>query len=218
MSARILTVVIVLVIASAAAAQYTPGGVPIGAYGSGGYGWGGHSSTYAEGVQRGYADMLRSQGMANLLNSEASKNYEDARKKYMENRMQATQTYFEMRRYNTEARRAEKASPLSMEGYVRLARQQAPAQLSTSQLDPLTGTINWPAQLRQPEYAALRASVEKLFHDRAAGVADPTAIAKACEAFQDQLKADISKFPGANEYTAAKNFLSSLSYVSRSPV
>src|SRR5688572_29419390 len=126
---------------SAARAQFFSGGD-----------WGYHSSTYEEGVQRGFADFVRSAGQAQLLNSEAAKNYEDARKKYLENRLVATQTYFDARRMNQEARRSERSPPLSMEAYARLARQQAPDRLSVSQLDPLTGTITWPQPLLRPDY------------------------------------------------------------------
>jgi hypothetical protein len=203
---------IVLVSAAAAAAQYPPG-YGYG-YGGGGYG---HASTLEEGIQRGYADVVRSTGMANLLNSQAAQGFETARSQYLDNRMKATQTYFEMRRYNTEARRADRPSPLSQEGYVRLARQQAPAQLSTSQLDPLTGTITWTMTLRKPEYAALRAPIEKLFHERASGYADASAIDKAIDTFETQLKADLPMF-APNDYLAGKNFLASLKYAAHSPI
>ncbi len=208
MPAKLTALLIVLVLAAPAAAQY--------GYGYG-YPYGGHASTYGEGVQRGYADVVRSYGMANLLNSEAAKNYEDARKSYLDNRLRATQTYFEMRRYNQEARRAARPSPLSMEGYVRLARQTAPAQLTTSQLDPLTGAIGWPAALQKSEYAPVRAKLERLFHDRAGGLAVYGEIDKAVEAFQAELMADLAEF-AANDYLAAKNFLTSLAYVGRSPI
>jgi len=210
-----LATLVVLVSAAIAAAQYVPGGAaaPYVYGGGGGYGWG-HASTVEEGVQRGYADILRSQGMANLLNSQAAQGFEAARKDYLQNRMLATQTYFEMRRYNTEARRAERPSPLSMEGYVRLAHQQAPAQLSTSQLDPLTGAINWPAPLRKNEYAELRKKVEALYRNWAAGLADYAAIDAVAKEFQDVLQADLPNF-AANDYLAAKNFLASLSYAAR---
>ena len=212
----ILVALVVLISAGVAAAQYVPGGVPAGGgYGGGygGYGYG-HASTAEEGVQRGYADILRSQGMANLLNSQAAQGFEAARKDYMANRMLATQTYFEMRRYNTEARRAERPSPLSMEGYVRLAHQQAPAQLSTSQLDPLTGMINWPVPLQKNEYAELRKKVEGLYRDWAAGLTDYAAVDKVSQEFQERLKTDLPNF-AANDYLAAKNFLTSLSYAAR---
>jgi hypothetical protein len=176
--------------------------------------WGYHSSTLEEGIQRGYADVVRSQGMANLLNSQAATQFEQARKSYIENQLKATQTYFEMRRYNTEARRAERSTPLSTEQYVRLARDQAPDSLTPTQLDPLTGTIGWPAALRQPQYAAFRTRLDKLLQDRASGYLVFGEIQKACEEFQAQLKADLPNF-SANDYVAAKKFLDSLAFAAR---
>jgi hypothetical protein len=173
-----------------------------------------YSSTLEEGMQRGYADVVRSYGMANLLNSQAANQIEQARKAYMENRLRATQTYFEMRRYNTEARRAEQGTPLSMEQYVRLARQQAPEPLTATQLDPLTGTVSWPALLRTPAYEPFRLRIERLFQDRATGYIVYGEIQQAIEDFAAQLKDDIMKFP-ANDYVAAKKFLDSLAWAAR---
>jgi hypothetical protein len=172
------------------------------------------SSTYEEGVQRGYADIIRSHGMNNLLTSQAAVQIEQARKAYIENQMKATQTYFEMRRYNTEARRASRSTPLSMEQYVRLARQQAPEPLTTSQLDPLTGAIGWPAPLRQPKYEALRRRIDRLFQDRATGYIVYGEIEKACQELEALLKEDVMQFP-ANDYLAAKKFLDSLAWAAR---
>ena len=173
-----------------------------------------HSSTLEEGVQRGYADVVRSQGMANLLNSQAAGQYEQARKQYIENQLSATQTYFEMRRYNTEARRAERGTPLSTEQYVRLAREQAPEPLTATQLDPLTGAMSWPAPLRVPPYEPFRRRIERLFQDRATGYIVYGDIQKAIQEFAAQLKADLEKFP-ANDYVAAKKFLESLAWAAR---
>ncbi len=140
------------------------------------------------------------------------KNYEDARKKYLENRLQATQTYFDMRRLNAEARRSERSLPLSLEAYQRLARQQAPERLSVSQLDPLTGTIVWPAPLRRPEYQAPREELERLYVERANGVdLNYDDIQVACDRFQEQIKADLDKFD-PNDFIRAKKFIDSLSY------
>src|SRR5262249_13148099 len=61
-STRLIAVLIVLAPATALQAQFFDN-------------WGGvsyHSSTVEEGIQRGYADVVRSQGMANLLNSQAA--------------------------------------------------------------------------------------------------------------------------------------------------
>lgn len=171
-----------------------------------------YSSTLEEGAQRGYADIVRSRGMANLMNSQAAKEYELARREYLDNRLKATQTYFEMRRYNQEARAAERSSPLSTEQYVRLAHEQAPARLSVSQLDPFTGQIVWPAGLRRKEYAELTSRIDSLFAMRAKGtVLANDEIQTACDELIERLKADLSKFK-SNEYIQAKNFVSSLSY------
>ncbi|HEX5104930.1 MAG TPA: hypothetical protein VFV87_14015 [Pirellulaceae bacterium] len=203
-------IVLIAIACSPASAQYYGGGW-------GGGGWGYHSSTLEEGIQRGYADVVRSQGMANLLNSQAAINLQDADKKYLENRLTATQTYFEMRRYNQEARRAERSSPLSNEQYVRLARQQAPARLSVSQLDPFTGQINWPSPLRREKYDALRGQIETLFQAQAEGtiLADDE-IGQKCDELLAALKDDIATFK-QTDYIAAKNFVTSLAYEARFP-
>jgi hypothetical protein len=199
---RLVAALLVVLPISAAQAQW---------YG-GGYGY--HSSTLEEGVQRGYADVVRSYGMANLLNSQAAGQFEDARKTYIENQLKATQTYFEMRRYNTEARRAERGTPLSTEQYVRIAREQAPEQLTATQLDPLTGMVNWPVALRQPAYEEFRHRIDRLFQDRASGYSVYGAVQKACEELAARLKADVDKIP-ANDYVTAKKFLDSLAWAAR---
>ncbi len=192
---------------------YRPGGYS--GYVPGGVSWQRHASTFEEGAQRGYADVVRSYGMANLLNSEAARNYEQARRDYMENRLKAAQTYFDMRSYNESQRHAMRSPPLSMEQYVRLARQLAPDRLSVSQLDPFTGTINWPPTLRRPEYAEHREKIERLFQSRAQGtVLVHGQIAKAVEEFGVVLKADMGTFKQP-EYVVAKNFLDSLAYESQ---
>jgi hypothetical protein len=172
------------------------------------------SSTLEEGIQRGHADVVRSYGMANLLNSQAANQMEQARKVYIENRLKATQTYFEMRRYNEEARRASRSTPLSMEQYVRLAREQAPDPLTATQLDPLTGTISWPAPLRAPAYEPFRQRIERLFQDRATGYVVYGEIQKAVLEFQDMLKQQVDSLP-ANDYVGAKKFLDSLVWAAR---
>lgn len=206
MSLRLASLLFFLVLATRAQGQYYDG------YGTGAYSY--HASTAEEGVQRGYADIVRSQGMANLLNSQAAKEWEGARKEYIDNRLRATQTYFEMRRVNAEYQNANRPSPLSMESYVRLARQQAPDPLSTSQLDALSGAIGWPAALRKPEYDALRQQLDKLFQQRAGGFLDYQGIHDTCEKMLTLLKAEVMALP-SNEYLAARKFIESLDYTAR---
>jgi hypothetical protein len=202
LSTRFTFSLLVLALAATASAQY------------GGWGGGYHSSTLEEGIQRGAADLVRSQGMANLYNAQAATQFEQGRSQYIENNLKATQTYFEMKRVNDEYRRSKDTSPLSMEQYVRIARQQAPDPLGTSQLDPLTGAIGWPMSLRKPEYDALRKKIESLFQRRASGYADYSGLAAACTEFLDQLKTDLPKFD-PNDYVKAKKFLESLTFAAR---
>jgi hypothetical protein len=174
-----------------------------------------HSSTEIEGTQRGFADFIRSAGAASLLNSEATSKYEDARKKYLENRLQATQTYFDMRRINAEARRSQRSLPLSLEAYQRLARQQAPERLSVSQLDPLTGTISWPVVLQRADYQVEREELERLYRERATGVQyHYDGIQTATDRFLERLKTDVNQFE-PNDFIRAKKFVESLAYETR---
>jgi hypothetical protein len=202
-SKRLGWLLLIAALASAVQAQYNEGWYPQS-----------HSSTAEEGIQRGYADIVRSQGMANLMNSKAAKEYELARREYLDNRLKATQVYFDMRRTNAEARKATRSSPLSHEQYVRLAKEEAPDGLTTSQLDPLTGYIRWPAPLTKPEYAAARQALDKLFKDRAAGFAPPGGIQAACDELSKQLRADLQKFT-PNDFLVAKKFVDSLAYAAR---
>jgi hypothetical protein len=198
-TARFATMLLVLVASSPVYAQYGGWSSPV------------YSSTYEEGVQRGAGELVRSRAMANLLNSEAARSFEDARREYLENRLRATQTYFEMRRYNQEARRAERSPPLSMEQYVRIARELAPERLTNTQLDPLTGAVSWPLPLTRPEYQPYRQRIERLLQDRAAGFVVYGELRRVVEEFRAQLEADIDAYP-SNDFIAANNFLRSLSY------
>jgi hypothetical protein len=95
---------------------------------------------------------------------------------------------------------------------VRLARQQAPARLSVSQLDPFTGKVTWPAALRRPAYDKFRGQIDTLFHAHATGTDLATGeINDLVSAWIEQLKADISSFR-QTEYIAARNFLTSLAF------
>jgi len=176
--------------------------------------WGYHSSTLEEGIQRGYADVVRSQGMARLLNSKAATEYEAARRAYIENQLKATQTYFEMRRYNDSARAAARSTPLSNEEYVRIAREQAPDQLTATQLDPLTGAIGWPVALRAEAYRPFRERLEKLFHDRSTGYPVYNEILTAVQDFQTRFREDIMRMP-ANDFVSGRRFLDSLAFAAR---
>jgi hypothetical protein len=79
-------------------------------FGGFGFNRGGYASTAAQGADYGMSEMMRAQGYQNLQNSEAAKNWEDAKTLEIQNRLRWTETYFDMRKENRE-KRAEENGP-----------------------------------------------------------------------------------------------------------
>jgi hypothetical protein len=181
-----------------------------GAWGSGGWG---HASTAEEGAARGMADLTRSAGMANLMNSEAAINMQEANRKYMENRVYGTDAYFEMRRMNREARAAESGPRPTQDDLVRFARARAPSPLSVNDLDPYSGQVSWPSILREEPYAEQRQTVDSLFTERAmvGQLTSPQRIQvqQAIQAMQNTLRSRINDYP-PQQYAQTRAFLVSL--------
>jgi hypothetical protein len=176
----------------------------------------------------GFADVVRSAGVYNLLTSEAAINWEKARKLAIDNRLHWTQTYFEMRRINREARRAAYLAlnpPHTQEDFIRYAQADAPKRLSSSQLDPITGYLAWPRLLLRPEFAELRRDLEKLFALRATaggaiGNEAYDQILYLVEIMQRKLQDSVGTVKGAaaaNDYLQARKFLESLAHEARFP-
>jgi hypothetical protein len=183
-------------------------------YGSGYH----HASTYEEGVQRGMADIIRSKGAANLMNSEAMKNVEDARRKYIDNRVHGTEKYFEMRSINKRAREAERGPRPSMEDVIRYSSTRKPNRLSPSELDPLTGDITWPGVLRDSQYEQDRKKLEDLYSARAfSGFLSGDQLMQVDSSIKSilgELGKNVKVYPPTS-WTQAKSFLESLQYESR---
>ncbi len=185
-------------------------------YGFGGFG----ASTAAESYQRGFADVVRSAGQANLMDSMAAQNYEQARAMDIENRLKWTESYYQMRQANR-AYRASKRSPrLSQEEIVRIARAGLPNRLTATQLDPLTGQLNWPIILRDPQYAPEREELDKLFEARAAASSLSPNLYQDVQRYTGSLLAALKKNIkeySANDWLGAKKFVESVAYDVRFP-
>lgn len=180
--------------------------------------WGGgysRASTAQESAARGMADVIRSSGAANLMNSEAAKNLEDARKKNIENRLQWTETYFQMKQVNEQARAAKRRPAPSVEQLVRRSREQLPARLTPRQLDPVTGEIQWPEPFGSAEFESYRQQIEQLFAIRAAeGVLDPEQLLQVRQLTQQMLgvlQQQARTLPSSVTIPARK-FIESLAY------
>lgn len=178
-----------------------------------------HASTVEEGVQRGFADVVRSRGLKNLLDSEAAINWEDARRRYMDNRVYGTQKYFEMREINRQARAAERGPRPTMQQLIRYSDARIPDRLESSELDPLIGTINWPGPLRGDDFKADRVALEELYSQRAAqGYLNDEQLMtarKLIDSMNGTLAAKVKAGTiSGTPYGEAKSFIRSLSYES----
>ncbi|NQU21815.1 MAG: hypothetical protein HQ567_11080 [Candidatus Nealsonbacteria bacterium] len=189
-------------------------------YVGGGYGGGYHASTAAEGQLRGMGDLVRSKGEANLSNSAAAINYTVAQSNAIQNKAAYTETYFEMRRANKAYRAAEKGPKPTMEQLVRLAQDGAPKRLSPSELDTVTGSVNWPRALQADSFANQRTSLEAAFARRGTnsviGTKDYTLVRNETTAMLADLKKQVRDMP-PQEYSNARKFLESLAYEATQP-
>ncbi len=165
--------------------------------------------------------MVRSVGDANLRNSLAARNYEEARSRNLDNRLKYAETYFAKRRANEDYKESMR-KPVTSEQLFRMRQSQKPKRLATTQLDPVTGRIDWPVLLQKEDFDQQRAELEKLFAARAShdhiSLDDYTKIQQAYEKMQEQLSEIIKDVP-PQDYVRAKSFLKSLAYeCSYSPV
>ena len=188
---------------------YAPPGYGYGYYQAG-------AATAEESWARGMSDVIRSAGEANLNNSAAAINYSEAQSMQMENQLQYTETYFEMRRINREARAAEQGPPVTAEQAARIASERMPDRLSVSQLDPVSGAIRWPMILRSDAFAEDRDAIDALSNDRAetGGSIGPDTYQELqthIRSMQSTLKG-MARDVEPDIYLSGKNFLDSLAY------
>ena len=144
-----------------------PVAAQMGGMGRRGWGGGNFASTAQQGADYGMASMMKAQGYQNLQNSEAAKNLQSAQSMQIDNRKKWTETYFDMRKTNREARSDEAPSKISHEDAIRLAKSVAPPRLSSTQLDPVTGHIQYPLVLQDSIFTPYRSELDSLFAGRA---------------------------------------------------
>jgi len=205
----------------ATAAAVLPSHEALAQLGGFGFNRGGYASTAQQGDDYGMSEMMRAQGYQNLQNSEAAKNWEDAKTVDIQNRLRWTETYFEMRKVNKEKRAEEDGPPVTQEQAIRMAAQKMPARLRSTQLDPATGHIEYPPLLTDDGYKQYREKLDTLFAHRAASggsipYSDYQAIQQTVGQFIDALTRRINEYT-AGDFGRAKNFLDSLGSEARMP-
>ncbi|MBM3953075.1 MAG: hypothetical protein FJ309_00395 [Planctomycetes bacterium] len=189
----------------------------------GGWGYGsGMAVTAGQAADYGYSAVINSEGQANLSNSEAAKNWEQAKSMEIDNRAKWTETYFDMRRTNREKRAEEEGPRVTQEQAIRIAKMATPPRLDSTQLDPLTGHIEYPLVLRDGRFAENRSQLDSLFAHRAStqgsiDFEDHRKIRQTVSNFIDALKAHVNDY-SANDYGRARTFLDSLLHELRFPI
>jgi hypothetical protein len=186
------------------------------AYGGGGYG--GQFTqdpvtAYATAYYSGMSNLLRSQGFYDVEESQAMINSERARTKYIDNQQKLFYVRQSQKRaglvahsQDREIRRADRAR---QEEFYAAHRLQP---LSHEQLDPWSGTIQWPAALLQSEFDELRSSLDELFGQKARGYEKSTVASKIDQNVQemrDLLRSQILTIP-LHDYSEARKFLDSM--------
>jgi hypothetical protein len=210
-----LSLAVIVMVASAAA-------VPAAAqWGGFGYNRGGYASTAGQAAAYGMSEMMRAQGYLNMQNSEAAKNWEDAKTLEIQNRMRWTETYFEMRKTNRDARAAEAGPSVTHDQAIRMAKMGAPPRLVSTQLDPVTGHIEYPMVLQDDVFTPYREELDALFAKRAStggsiSFNEFQAIQSTVSDFSAALKEHVGKYP-AGEYGRARTFLDSLRHEASMP-
>jgi hypothetical protein len=126
-----------------------------------------------------------------------------------------------MRKTNREARAAEAGPPVTQEQAIRMAKMAAPSRLNSTQLDPVTGHINYPIVLMDTPYTPYREHLDGLFADRAASGGSISYekfqdIQTTVSQFIDALKSNVKKY-AAGDYGTARTFLDSLAHEARMP-
>lgn len=189
----------------------------------GGFGFnrGGYASTAGQAAAYGMSEQMRAQGAQNLDNSEAAKNWQEAKTQEIQNRLRWTETYFEMRKTNREAQAAEAGPHVTHEQTIRMAKMGMPPRLGSTQLDPVTGHIEYPMVLTAPQFTSYRNELDRLFADRASSggsmqLEQFQQIQRTVSKFIDALKDNINDF-SAGDYGRARTFLDSIANEARFP-
>ena len=190
----------------------------VGMYGGGmgfGYGGGGVGSTVAGSAMTGMSNVISAKGSYNLSTSAAAVNMTQAQSQEIKNHQQYTDAYFDMRATNKAARSAEEGPRVTAEQVARMAHEAAPKQLSPSEINDVTGKVNWPEALQEDIFAADRKKLEDLFASfsqlGSLNYSDQTKARTIINDMNKLLKGQVRSIPGP-VYVTCKKFLEGLMF------
>lgn len=180
------------------------------------------SSTFAEGVQRGYASVLRGAGELAYMDSLAAINYQEAFRKALDNRVAYTKAAMEIKAMRAEYRERYAPRPFVGEARKRAIEYYLPKKLTATQFNADTSEIVWPHILRQAEYAPICNEINQVFKARTfdnSGDGSPTqlTIDKLTKSLAALLRENINSM-SAEQYIYASEFIRSLNLEGKSVV
>jgi hypothetical protein len=179
------------------------------------------ASTYEEGVLRGWADVGRSVGEARYNTALALVHREEAIRRRLENRKQAVEDYFQIRRFNKNMRFQTVERP-TQEELSKISASRLPNRMSGDQYQPTTGAIVWPNVLRSETFAEQRAAINNAMARRTldnsgVGSANYQQVRALTAKMKSQLQEHAAALSSA-ETIAARKFLASLNYEVQFPM
>jgi hypothetical protein len=183
---------------------------------------GNRAATVGESHARGMSELVRARGQLELDSSAARINRAEARSRELDNRLKATNTYFEMRninreqRFGTEQERYERRSRNNEQRFAAAAARGNPNELTYRQLDPATGKITWPFSLMDPKFEEYRERLDDLFARRATYNGQVTfemysEIRQTTDEFLETLRGEIRNME-TRPYMEARRFVNALAY------
>jgi hypothetical protein len=191
------------------------GGHHAGLYGYGyNYDNGWHASTVGESWARGRAAIIRSAGEYNLDTSKANINNQEAYSMALDNHLKKIDTYYAGRDKSRQYRAAERGPQPSTEAMYQYSRARLPNRATSYQVEPVFGTINWPAIFEGPQFDASRKQMDDLYRDRDTANLATGGIARTAASMEQELKGMINTLT-PDQYIGAKNFLKTLAYEAR---
>jgi hypothetical protein len=131
------------------------------------WGWDTAGTTPAGSYLQGLAAVVRAQGDYNLSTSAAAVNLTTATRQAIQNQKDYVEAYFAIRAFNRQARDAENARDRQLtQEWLRFHPSVKPKRLTSSELDPVSGSINWPILLQSDELAKRRQAIQQAFIER----------------------------------------------------
>ena len=183
-----------------------------------GGGWSGYSngaSTAAGSALNGMSQVISAAGNYNLATSAAAMNMTHVQREEMNNQQQWVNTFYAMRAAGREGRAAERGPNLTAEQIARMARDGAPTPLRPSQMEPVSGRLDWPGPLQDNRFESQRGEVDQLSAKRATygglDYTDQSEFREAIDSMFDELKSQIRQIP-PQDYVVCRTFLRSLLY------